>query len=83
MNLAQPAYHSLSEAFVSLVSKLLQATLPIHVIQKRSRQPRVVSEPPQRSRRVANLPPKTINYAAASVCHQLGLDEIDQLRGNT
>lgn len=66
------------DVFIQDVTKPLDAVLATPVIQKSAgRQPRAITEPPRRSRRVAKLPPEIVNNPAAdSVCPTLGFEEI-------
>lgn len=74
-SMLQRASPSPTDIFINQVTKPLQSALPTPVLQKRgSRQPRVMTKPPRRSRQVANLPPKVNNHAAA-VCRTLGFEE--------
>ncbi|CAN6180302.1 unnamed protein product [Urochloa humidicola] len=65
-----------SASFIKNVTKPLDTTLPIpSVKQQRRRHDYVGTEPPRRSRRIANLPPENHNPAATSVCRELGFTD--------
>ncbi|CAO2148695.1 unnamed protein product [Urochloa humidicola] len=67
-----------SSTFIEKVVKPLDTALPIPTVkQPRRRQNCVGTEPPRRSRRIANLPPENHNPAATSVCRELGFTEED------
>lgn len=77
MNTCQPTSPSLTDAFISQVTKPLQSALPTLAIQRRGRREAMVAtKPPRCSRRIAMLPPEVNNQAAASVCRALGFDDV-------
>ncbi|CAN6207644.1 unnamed protein product [Urochloa humidicola] len=64
--------------FIEQVSKPVEPALPIPTVkQQRRRQVYGGTEPPRRSRRIANLPPENQNPAATSVCRELGFTDAD------
>ncbi|CAO2163824.1 unnamed protein product [Urochloa humidicola] len=71
-----PPAPAASSNFIKNVTKPLDTTLPIPTVrQQRRRHDYVGTEPPRRSRRIANLPPENHNPSATSVCRELGFTD--------
>ncbi|CAN6323577.1 unnamed protein product [Urochloa humidicola] len=72
-----PPPHAASSTFIKNATKPLDSTLPIPPVkqQQRRRHDCVGTEPPRRSRRIANLPPENHNPSAISVCRELGFTD--------
>ncbi|CAN6176425.1 unnamed protein product [Urochloa humidicola] len=66
---------SVAASFIDQVTKPIDNALPVPTVKQRQRQIQVGTEPPRRSRRIANLPPENLNPAATSVCRELGFTD--------
>ncbi|CAO2045655.1 unnamed protein product [Urochloa humidicola] len=64
-----------ASTFIKNVTKPLDITLPLPAMKQQRRHNLVGTEPPRRSRRIANLPPETHNPSATAVCRQLGFTD--------
>ncbi|CAN6227693.1 unnamed protein product [Urochloa humidicola] len=70
-----PAPAPTVSSFYEQITKTLDTALPIPMVKQRRRQVQIGTEPPRRSRRIANLPPENHNPAATSVCRELGFTD--------
>ncbi|CAL4914506.1 unnamed protein product [Urochloa decumbens] len=70
-----PSHAAATSTFIKDVTKPLDIALPLPSVKQQRRHNYVNTEPPRRSRRIANLPPEIQNPSAKAVCRQLGFTD--------